>query len=142
MHNIDFHALSHNETLFHSCLQPIVAVERSEELQEEKKLMLPIDEAKKRSMENFFFLVDTAANYNYDISKILSKPNQVGHTAFNIAYDKIGEDSRYSIRLLGYMKKFNVEVNFINLHFKTIVPIPEHALIFLKQGVNIKIINK
>ena len=99
--------------------------------------MLTMDEIRQKSKENFYFLIGKAFFHKADISKLLSTPNKMGDTAFMMAYHEIGDDL-----LIETMKKYNVEINFVNLNFDTIKPHPEHAMAFAMKGLNLKIINR
>ena len=121
--------------MFHSCLQPIIRAKRREFLPENQHWLLTIKEILKQTIENFLFLINRAEFHNFNISKILAQPNRMGDTAFRIAYDEIGDEA-----VMECMIKHNVEINFVNLDFQTVYPRPFHAELFIKKGLNLKII--
>lgn len=137
MHKVDFNFVSRSgETLFHNCLQPIVKARVRESLPKNQMLLLTINEILNQTKANFMFLINRAEFYDINISKILAQPNRMGDTAFRIAYDGINDES-----IIECMMKHNVEMNFVNLNFETITPRPPHAELFIKKGLNLKIIS-
>ena len=137
MHKVDFNFVSHSgQTLFHSCLQPIIKERVRQSLPKNQSLLLTINEILNHTIENFIFLINRAEFYDINISKILAQPNRMGDTAFRIAYDQTNDKS-----IIECMMKHNVEINFVNLNFQTICPRPLHAELFIKKGLNLKIIN-
>ena len=137
MHKVDFNFVSRSgETLFHNCLQPIVKARVRESLPKNQMLLLTINEILNQTKANFMFLINRAEFYDINISKILAQPNRMGDTAFRIAYDGINDES-----IIECLMKHNVEINFVNLNFRTVFPRPLHAESFIKKGLNLKIIS-
>ena len=89
----------------------------------------------KQTEDNFYFLVKIAKKYNADISEILSRPNSAGETAFYIAYNQFRDNSIIELCI-----QHNVEINNVTLKFHISSPEPAHALLFIRKGINLKII--
>lgn len=136
LHKIDFD-YGYDETLFHVCFQPLAKWIAAKWIAEdpEIKTMLSFEEIRKQTKDNFWFLIKVAQEYEVDLSRILARPNGIGETVFRIAYMAFPE--------LSTIKLFvdnNVEINHVTLEFGIPFPRPEHALFFVQNFINLKII--
>ena len=143
MRKIDFNFSLDSNTLFHSCFQELIKAERyqmGDKLQE-KVSRMPIQEIIKQTKENLSFLLKAANQYNKNTSKIFEKPNKIGETVFYFAYDLFQDDSQDD-SIIQFCETNNIKINYVKLNFDTVSPQPRHALFFIKNGINLKIIGE
>lgn len=100
--------------------------------------MLSIEDIRMRTKDNFWFLIKMAKKYEADIPKIFGQPNQIGETVFGIACGAFSNDNS----IIQFFVDNNVEINYVTLDFNLPRPGPAHAALFIKKGLNLKIIGE
>ena len=135
MHKVDFGYVDayHGATLYHSCLQGYISM-----IEKERQIKLTQKEISQRTLDNLIYLIEKGNQHYANISKILSKPNQIGETVFMTMCFESGIKS-----ITEFLLRWDIEINIIQLDFGTcnLMVLPEFNETFLAKKMNPKIIN-
>ena len=134
MHKVDFgHVDELGGTLYHNCIQPYI-----QKLTEKSLSKLTNEKTVQRTLDNLFYLMDKGYQHKADLQKILSKPNQIGDTVFQVMCYYMRETS-----IVDFLLRWNVEINIVKLDFGTckLLNLPKYNEILLSRKMNPKIID-
>ena len=134
MHQVDFgHVDTLGGTLYHRCIQPYIA-----KFTHKKRSKFTEEETAQRTLDNLFYLIDKGDQHKADLQKILSQPNQIGDTVFQVMCYNMG-----GTPIVDFLLRWNVDINIVKLDFGTcnLITVPEYNEILLARKMNPKIID-